>query len=278
MKGSGVKIVKVSVNFEESDFETRFFNNIGVFFADFDKNLFEREKKEEINLCKINFTEIFKLLWKQFLKEAPQPLGKVKKWVKPKKTEKARDKGAYRESLKRTVVVGSIVILIVFGAVFGSMIFNSALTVGKYDTVKIDYIVWESDQAQAFDLIHPIFDDVVLLNVTPITENSEDGLILGLYNELLGKELNYDSGLVWLNKCVDQDRNGIDDNTGLPALSYGNSSDMYFNACLIFSFRLFRALQLLRRFTRAATDARSFLLLPYGPFIGVVRAWSNFYG
>ena len=118
------------------------------------------------------------------------------------------------------------------------MLFNSAFTVGKYDIVKIDYSVWESDQSLAYDLLHPLFDDVVLLNITPITENSEDGLILGLYNELLGKGLNYDSGLVWLNKCVDQDRNGIDDNTGQPALTYGNSSDMYFNTCLMLQFRV----------------------------------------
>ncbi len=222
---------------EESKFETRFLDNIEVFFRDFSKNLFEHEIKEEINLCKINFNDIFKLLWKQFLKESqsPLPIGEVKKKIKPKK---ARDNEAYRESLKRIVVIVSIIALIVFGAVIGSMVFNSAFTVDKYDTVKIDYIVWESDQAHAYDTLHPLFDDIVLLNVTPITEDSEGGLILGLYNELLGKGLNYDSGLVWLNKCVDQDRNGIDDNTGQPALSYGNSSDMYFNACLMFQFRI----------------------------------------
>ena len=62
--------------------------------------------------------------------------------------------------------------------------------------------------------------------------------MLGLYNNLLGKGLNYDSGLIWLNKCVDQDRNGIDDNTDQPALTYGNSSDMYFNTCLMIQFRV----------------------------------------
>jgi len=232
------KIKKVPVNLEESDFENRFFNNINVFFRDFDKNLFEREIKSEVNLCKINFTEIFKLLWKRFLKEFPLPLGKVKKRVKPKKSKKARDKEVYRESLKRIVVIVSFIALIAFGLVIGSMFFSTAFTVGKYDTVKLDYVVWESDQAQVYDILHPLFDDVVLLNVTPITENSEDGLILGLYNNLLGKGLNYDSGLVWLNKCVDQDQNGIDDNMGQPALTYGNSSDMYFDTCLMLQFKI----------------------------------------
>ena len=222
-------------NFKEINFETRFFDNVKVFIRDFSKNLFEHEIKEEINLCKIRFAEIFKRLWKQFLNESPLPLQEVKKRVKPKKS---RGNEAYRESMKKIVVVVSIIVLIAFGVVFGSMFFNSVFTVDKYDTVKIDYIVWESDQAHAYDLIHPLFDDVVLLNVTPITENSEDGLILGLYNELIGKGLNYDSGLVWLNKCVDQDRNGFDDNTGQLALSYGNSSDMYFNTCLMLQFRI----------------------------------------
>ena len=44
--------------------------------------------------------------------------------------------------------------------------------------------------------------------------------------------------MVWLNKCIDQDRNGIDDNTGQPALTYGNSSDMYFNTCLMLQFKV----------------------------------------
>jgi hypothetical protein len=222
-------------NFKASTFETRFFNNIKVFFADFNKNLFEHEIKNEVNLCKIRFTEMFKLLWKQFLKESPLPIREVKK---KDKTKKARDNEAYRESLKKIVVIGGFIALIVFGVVFGSMFFSNAFTVGKYDIVKIDYTVWESDQSHAYDTLHPLFDDVVLLNVTPITEDSEDGLILGLYNNLLGKGLNYDSGLIWLNKCVDQDRNGIDDNTGQPALTYGNSSDMYFNTCLMLQFRV----------------------------------------
>jgi hypothetical protein len=218
---------------EESKFETRFFNNIKFFFHDFNKNLFEHEIKDEINLCKIGFNEIFKTLWKQFVKEFP--LREVRKSVKPKKS---RDTEVYRELLKRIVIIVSFIALITFGAVFGSMIFNSAFFVSKYDTVKIDYIVWESDQLRTYDALHPLFNDILFLNVTPITENSEDGLMLGLYNNLLGKGINYDSGLIWLNKCVDQDRNGIDDNTGQPALTYGNSSDMYFNTCLMIQFRV----------------------------------------
>jgi hypothetical protein len=235
MEDGAVKIVKTLINVEESDFETRFFNNIKSFFRDFDKNLFEHEIKDEINLCKIRFTEIFTHLWKQFLKESPLPLSRVKKSVKPKKS---RDNEVYIKLLKKIAVVVSFIAIIVFGVVFGSMFFNSAFTVGKYDTVKIDYVVWESDQAQTYDALHPLFDDIVLLNATPITENSEDGLILGLYNNLLDKGLNYDSGLIWLNKCIDQDRNGIDDNTGQPALTYGNSSDMYFNTCLMLQFKI----------------------------------------
>ncbi|GAH89579.1 unnamed protein product, partial [marine sediment metagenome] len=227
------KTKNISAFDEESKFETRFFDNIKFFFHDFNKKLFEHEIKSEINLCKIGFKEIFKLFWKQFVKEFP--LREVRKSVKPKKS---RDTEVYRELLKRIVIIVSFIALITFGAVFGSMIFNSAFFVSKYDTVKIDYVVWESDQSHAYDALHPLFDDIVFLNITPITEASEDGLMLGLYNNLLGKGLNYDSGLIWLNKCVDQDRNGIDDNTGQLALTYGNSSDMYFNTCLMIQFRV----------------------------------------
>ena len=72
----------------------------------------------------------------------------------------------------------------------------------------------------------------------PITENYSTGLILGIYNNLHGNGIFFESGLIWLNRCVDQDRNGIDDLTGDMALTYGNSSDLYFNTSLIIEFKV----------------------------------------
>ena len=74
--------------------------------------------------------------------------------------------------------------------------------------------------------------------MVPITENDTTGLILGLYDNLLGKGMSFESGLLWLDKCIDQDRNGIDDLTGNIALTYGNSSDLYFNTSLMIEFKV----------------------------------------
>jgi len=41
-----------------------------------------------------------------------------------------------------------------------------------------------------------------------------------------------------LDKCIDEDRNGIDDITNTTALTYGNSTDQYYNACLMIKFKV----------------------------------------
>ncbi len=112
------------------------------------------------------------------------------------------------------------------------------LIINKYDSVEIDYTVWESDEAQTYDLLTPVFDATVWVNMIPITENDTTGLTLGLYNNLLGKGKFYESGLTWLNRCIDQNRDGIDDNTGQMALTYGNSTDQYFNTSLMIQFTI----------------------------------------
>ncbi|MBA7517400.1 hypothetical protein ES705_09453 [subsurface metagenome] len=120
-----------------------------------------------------------------------------------------------------------------------SEIFNSQpIKIQKHDLVKIDYQMWESDKYKDYNILNPLFDDIIWITVIPITENSSSGLILGLYNNLLGKRKFYESDLIWVNKCIDQDRNGIDDITGDIALSYGNSTDQYFNTCLMIKFKV----------------------------------------
>jgi hypothetical protein len=118
------------------------------------------------------------------------------------------------------------------------MFIPKPVAVSKYDSVEMDYTIWESDEAETYDLLNPVFDTIVWVTMIPITDNDTTGLILGLYNNLLGKGLYYDSGLVWLNKCIDQNRDGIDDNTEQPALTYGNSTDQYFNTCLMIQFKI----------------------------------------
>ena len=98
--------------------------------------------------------------------------------------------------------------------------------------------MWESDADKNYNILDPLYNDIIWITMIPITENSISGLILGLYNNLLGSQKYYESDLIWLNKTIDQDRNGIDDFSGVPALSFGNSTDLYFNKCLMIKFEV----------------------------------------
>ena len=143
----------------------------------------------------------------------------------------------------RTKII--VLVVLVCGVLLSLFIVNAILftqgkpnTVEKYDTVKIDYTVWESNSLRTYDTLNPLFDDILWVTIVPITENDTIGLILGLYNNLLGKRMHYESDLIWLDKCIDENRDGIDDITNATALSYGNSTDQYYNTCLMIQFQV----------------------------------------
>ena len=137
-----------------------------------------------------------------------------------------------------------ILILIITASIFGTIIFGSNFSsstrtvVERNDLVTIDYQMWESDYAQSYDSLNPILDEILVITVIPLTEDPEKGIILGLYNNIIGKGVHYESSLIWLDKCIDQNRDGIDDFTGKPALTYGNITDQYFNTCLMIKFKI----------------------------------------
>ena len=106
------------------------------------------------------------------------------------------------------------------------------------DHIKIDYSVWVSDKYKNYDENNPVFDEIIWITVLSVVKNSEQGLALGLYNNLLGKQEGFESEMIWLDICVDEDRDGVDDITGEPALSYGGSDDPYFGVYLIIKFRI----------------------------------------
>ena len=99
--------------------------------------------------------------------------------------------------------------------------------------------MWESDKLKSYDPFNPLLDTTIVVTVIPITDDKDNGLILGLFNNLVGKKLFYESDYIWLDKCVDQNRDGIDDFTGKQALTYGNSTDQYYNICLLIKFKIF---------------------------------------
>ena len=138
----------------------------------------------------------------------------------------------------RILIVSVLIIGVLIGVIFSDIFNSQSIGIQKRDIVKIDYHIRELDRYRDYNVLNPLFDDIIWITVIPITENSSSGLILGLYTNLLGKNKFYESDLIWLNKCIDQDRNGIDDITGDIALSYGNSTDQYFNTCLMIKFKV----------------------------------------
>jgi len=143
-----------------------------------------------------------------------------------------------RNTQKKILIISLVVVSVILGFIMSEIFNSQPIKIQKHDLVKIDYQMWESDKYKDYDILNPLFDDIIWITVIPITENSSSGLILGLYNNLLGKRKFYESDLIWVNKCIDQDRNGIDDITGDIALSYGNSTDQYFNTCLMIKFKV----------------------------------------
>ena len=137
-----------------------------------------------------------------------------------------------------------ILILIVTASIFGIILFGNNTyspinVVERFDLVTIDYQMWESDYAQGYDPFNPLIDEKIVVTVIPITEDKDNGLILGLFNNIIGKKLFYESGFIWLDKCIDQNRDGVDDIiSDKAALTYGNSTDQYFNMCLMIKFKI----------------------------------------
>ena len=135
----------------------------------------------------------------------------------------------------RNVIVVCIALVIILIVIFARPLPEE---VRKYDKVQIHYTVWESDNRMFYSYSDPVFNETIWVRMIPITKNQTDGLILGLYKNLLGKKLHFKSDIIWLNRCIDQDRDGIDDITNKPALTYGNSTDEYFNTPLMIQFKV----------------------------------------
>jgi hypothetical protein len=144
----------------------------------------------------------------------------------------------HKSDYLKAIIPIATVLVVIASIIIGFVIFSPSTGIQKYDTVEIDYTVWVSDENEQYDVFNPVLDAVLWVSMLPITENETAGIILGLYNNLLDKNKYHDSGLIWLNRCVDELRDGIDDNTGQPALSYGNSADLYFDTCLMIQFQV----------------------------------------
>ena len=93
-----------------------------------------------------------------------------------------------RDLIKGILVIFTI-IAVIFGLIIPGLIDSRPVTVGRNDNVLIDYKIWKTDKFGNYNPLNPEFDEKIWISMIPITENSSSGLILGLYNNLMEKEL-----------------------------------------------------------------------------------------
>ncbi len=125
---------------------------------------------------------------------------------------------------------------------FPSLFRPNIVVVEQYDTVKLDLSVWRSNEWHGYDEDNPDLNyQNTYFGVVPKNDSSlvsSGGLILGIYNQLLGRQEGYDSGVYWIPRCQDHNNDGYNDNTEEPALSYGNNLSTYYNTDLMARFTI----------------------------------------
>ena len=151
-------------------------------------------------------------------------------------------RGHFRPQTKK--VIGTLLMIIVAAIIVVLLCYRPSpnptppIVIEKNDEAFLYYTVWASDQTNEINFTSPYFDDTFWIHVVSIVDGAPGGLILGLYNNLLGKEESYRSRIIKLNPCVDQNFDGIDDNTGEPALSYGLPSHVMFGKYIAIRFEV----------------------------------------
>jgi len=203
-------------------------------------NLIEYIETESNLGFRIQFNKLFKEIWLKFKEKSH------KKESSDKINGSKRNKGYKRKkrlSLKKSISTDigvSVVIAIIILAFFPFS--PKPIYIEQYDEVDIHYTVWESNESKKYESYRPIHNSTIRVYVKAINDTNlavlGSGLILGLYNNLLGKELYYESDNIWLNRCIDEDCDGYDDLTGQLALTCGKRSMQYFNTCLIIHFKV----------------------------------------
>ncbi len=137
--------------------------------------------------------------------------------------------------------VSLIIVSLVLGGIFifisKAKIDSRPKQVGINDSVKIRYVEWIAEEVGIYSEGSLMSDNVLWVTAISRVDHPQ-GLILGLYNNLLGKFEGFESEKIWLDRCVDENLDGIDDNTGAPALSYGQNDYVFFNTSIMIQFEV----------------------------------------
>ncbi|MHA1293964.1 MAG: hypothetical protein ACTSQJ_15015 [Promethearchaeota archaeon] len=142
----------------------------------------------------------------------------------------------YHPLLMAFIFIGVIVIIVVLFL----FVFNEEATrISDGDEVKLDYDVYTLDDYNN-NKDPTIHKTNKWVNVcSRYDDDCNNGLILGFYKELLGKKEG-DSSTVYLDACIDKDKDGDDDNTGDDAESYGFPDDELFDEDIVIWYKVIK--------------------------------------
>ena len=150
-------------------------------------------------------------------------------------------KYVYRKS--RTSIWMVLIFLAISGiliiAIFITFTPRETETIEKYDLVLLDYTIW-AEENHDYNYSNPVIQIYnTTLNVSSrYDENVEDGLILGFYNELLGKSVGHGRTFN-INITIDLDKDGIDDISNKDALGYGFPEDgLLYNRTIMINYKI----------------------------------------
>jgi len=198
----------------------------------------EKQKiREEIR----DLTELLRQWRREFAKKNDKSSQKKTVFIRSRK-----------EPSKRTVPwraiasITSVIAIICLFAVAGAFSPPKAVPLEIQDRsqAKLSYTMWEYRKGTELDpalyqTYVPIINETVWVDVFRRTKEYPDrGLVLGFYEPLLEHEKGYESDLVLLAPCLDEDLNGVDDETGGKAKSYGLPSDQFYNKSLVLTFKV----------------------------------------
>ena len=172
----------------------------------------------------------------------PKHNPKLDKTRKNKKESYYKETDPYEDSqnlspLYMAVIFISLIIVIAILFVF---VFNdTGIKVEKYDNVLLDYDMYTYTAYEKHSDPFSSQENVWLNVCSRYDDTCEgEGLIVGFYDELIGRREGDIANFVFILKCIDKNMDGVDDFTGRAALSYGNTTDTYFNTDLILWFHI----------------------------------------
>ena len=177
-----------------------YINKVVEKLSKYNRKLVETREDEKGFGVKLDFKAIIKDVWNDFKKLVDEKI---------RQSEKSREEKKKRKETKKSFPVrfiisaigASILIYLLVMALISFV--PSPILVEEYDRVKIRYTAWKEND------YYPIINQTLWVNMTQINDTRADGqnngIILGLYNNLLCKGLYYESDVMYLPACVDND-------------------------------------------------------------------------